>query len=347
MGSLSRLAIQRLASVGNLASGGGSDDSDAGVYAAVADWAALSSVPGIRRTGDIAPVVDADGSGSFGVASWSGSQWELTQAEFTSGVLMYTFPHPIQSGATATVTMQDRTTYWRRHTFDAADTPDATARDWWVDAELPQSGLVLAAYLVGDEDVSDDVELQAQGWATVTRTNGTITESSDEITLATTAASGNVRIKATPSIAGNTRVAVSGLVRATVGTSATTSLVTNAFLFIYDGTNFLAFARLSAAAAAAITGAFFWTGSGTTQPSGAGRDEFAFPTSTPGLLSLLNPGAQGSRATINCRDMASGLRNAVVATADGIEFGVGSGSSATQAATFTLSHIAAITYGTT
>jgi hypothetical protein len=99
MGSLSRLAIQRFATVGVVSGGSSAPPGDSTNYPTVATWAALSGVATPRRTGDRVTVTDSDGSGSTGIAQWSGSAWQLTTGTFATFALMTAFPNPIQTGA--------------------------------------------------------------------------------------------------------------------------------------------------------------------------------------------------------------------------------------------------------
>jgi len=407
MGSLSRLAIQRLASVGAVSGGGGgAPPGDATIWPFVANWAAFSTVAGPLRDGDQVLVQSLGTGNSFGLAQYDegDAEWKLLYGWFNSFADMTAFAEPIVTGGLAAVevsasddetavryqyesgwartannqpyvwtstdvtaitnldpsgigvtrvgdllaiTTGGRTCMWRLHQFASGDTPDSTERKWWVDAMLPETGLVLSAYLIGDEVVSDDVELQAQGWDTVTRTAGTITQATGEVTLATTGTSASVAIRCEPTIAANTRVAVSGLMRATVGTGSGTQ-VSNVYApWISDGGNFLLPARLSQANGGGTTGSIPWSGSAITLATASTREEFAFPTSTRGLVSLLNPGAQLSTYRVNNRLMCVAFRNTAFVLSDRVEFSAITGSTAAQNASVSLSHTAVILYGTT
>jgi len=136
MGSLDRLAIQRLASIGVVSSGGGAPPGDSTNFAA-ADWAALASIPGIRRTGDQAVVTDVDGSGSEGVAVYVGG-WFLFSAAFATCSVMDAFPNPILAGATCTITATTGPEVYRYQTFGSgiaywahSSVPDTLTRQAW------------------------------------------------------------------------------------------------------------------------------------------------------------------------------------------------------------------------
>jgi hypothetical protein len=135
--------------------------------------------------------------------------------------------------------------------------------------------------------------------------------------------------------------------RATVGTGSGTQ-VSNVYApWISDGGNFLLPARLSQANGGGITGSIPWSGSAITLATASTREEFAFPTSTRGLVSLLNPGAQLSTYRVNNRLMCVAFRNTAGGPTDRAEFSAITGSTAAQNASLTLSHTAVILYGTT
>jgi hypothetical protein len=106
MGSLARLEIQRLASVGAVSGGGGgAAPGIATIWPAVADWAALSTVAGPLRDGDQVGVSSLGSQASIGVALYdeANAEWALQFGMFASFADMTAFSEPIIAGALAGV----------------------------------------------------------------------------------------------------------------------------------------------------------------------------------------------------------------------------------------------------
>jgi hypothetical protein len=107
MGSLSRLAIQRLASVGVVSGGGGggAPPGDATIWPAVADWAALSTVAGPLRDGDQVFVQSLGSPASIGLARYdeANTEWALQYGMFASFADMTAFSETVVTGALAGV----------------------------------------------------------------------------------------------------------------------------------------------------------------------------------------------------------------------------------------------------
>lgn len=295
MGSLSRLEIQRLATVGNLASGGGADASDAGVYAAVADWSALSTVPGERRTDDIAPVLDADGSGSLAIAQWSGSQWELVQGVFDTCLLMDTFSNPIAAGATCTVQSTTGPEVYRYQTF-------GTGIRYWAHSSVPAT-LTRNAYGVGTEDAA---ALTLQGYTISTNGAGSSVAPVDGETLLT---GGSVFTNnALLTVTGLSPVAGSLVYMRAFARAATTGTLGRG-IQIGDGTQA---ARMYQNGAAGLD---LYAADGTTAVTGGvSRVATALPgaTSDPALLEIFDRGAtQLSTVRVNGAVVLQYRRNLV------------------------------------
>jgi hypothetical protein len=106
MGSLDRLAIQRLASVGVVSGGGGGAPLGAAtIWPFVADWAALSTIAGPLRDGDQVIVQSLGTGNSFGLARYDDgdAEWDLQVGWFNSFADMEAFSEPIVTGALAAV----------------------------------------------------------------------------------------------------------------------------------------------------------------------------------------------------------------------------------------------------
>ena len=69
--------------VGRQTSGGGKPLGQATVWPSAIDWAALSTIDS-PRTGDRATVLSLGVGNAFGVAQYSGTQWELDEGVFNS-----------------------------------------------------------------------------------------------------------------------------------------------------------------------------------------------------------------------------------------------------------------------
>jgi hypothetical protein len=159
---------------------GGAPPGDSTNFAAVADWAALSTVPGTRRENDQAPVIDADGSGSPAIARYSGSQWELIQGAFATATLMEAFPNPVYEGATCTITATTGPEVYRYQNFGGSVY-------YWAHSSVPDT-LTRQAWGIGTEAVGSPGDpvgtLAGQGYTiSTTGANSSVAPSSGETLL--------------------------------------------------------------------------------------------------------------------------------------------------------------------
>ena len=93
-----------LASAGRVVAGGGGGlPGDATVWPAVLDWTALGTIAGPLRVDDFAPVGDLGPAGSFGLAQYNGTDWELYQAVFATVADLLAFGQLKLVGAFAVV----------------------------------------------------------------------------------------------------------------------------------------------------------------------------------------------------------------------------------------------------
>jgi hypothetical protein len=201
----------------------------------------------------------------------------------------------------------------------------------------------IQAFLVGTEVVTDDVALNAQGWGTVVRTNGTITSQTTRVRLATTGTSARASISTlTSGVTTSTRVYVRFLYRAEIGNGATTAATGVYFGEFGDGSNLLRPAYYSAVGA----NTFFWSGSGvvntgisaTSQPTPPGL------TGTDELFELYLDISTGISTLVrNGVESAASLRF-VGSLTDRLAIAAFSGSAATQTATIDLSRVMVATW---
>jgi hypothetical protein len=203
----------------------------------------------------------------------------------------------------------------------------------------------LQAYLVGTESVTTDVTLNAQGWGTVTRTNGTITSQTTRVRLATTAASALAGIDTlTSGVTSSTRIYARLLWRAAVG-SGTTTAATGVYMGqLRDGANGIQASYFSAATA---SGTFFWTGSGTTNGGISQTSQAAIPglSGTDDLIeNYYDIAANVSELRRNGITTASSLRSISSADADRFRLVAWSGSAATQTSTMDVSQVQVFTW---
>jgi hypothetical protein len=146
------------------------------------------------------------------------------------------------------------------------------AQAQWLPPEVYAGTVAIQAYLVGTEDVSNDVALNAQGWPTVTRTNGTLTSQTTRVRLATTGLSANVSFATlTSGVTTTTKVYARALTRMQVGSGTGTATAFCSPGSTNNGTTGITPAYISHNAA---KGTFFWTGSsdgstGVDKPSQA------------------------------------------------------------------------------
>ena len=214
----------------------------------------------------------------------------------------------------------------------------------WLPPEVYAGTVTIEAYLVGTEVVTNDIALNAQGWPTVVRTNGTITSQTTRVRLATTGTSGRASISAlTSGVTASTRVYVRWLYRVATG-NQTLDNATTATLRFFDQANALFLAMPLSADVA--KGVFFWTGSGTissgTQqasqsalPNLSGTDVLmeAYLDTSTNISTVLRDGVEVTASTR--------ISNA---TADSLIFWAASGSTALQTASMDLSRVVVATW---
>ena len=202
----------------------------------------------------------------------AGYAWTLTQAQLVSGADPSGIG-AVQEGDYGVFTPAGVPIVVR---YKAATTVVAgaggVAQAQWLPPEVYAGTVAIQAYLVGTEVVTNDVALNAQGWPTVTRTNGTLTSQTTRVRLATTTASGNVSFATlTSGVTASTKVYARALTRMQVGsgTGAATAFCSPGST--NNGTTGITPAYISHNAA---KGTFFWTGSsdgstGADKPSQA------------------------------------------------------------------------------
>jgi hypothetical protein len=168
----------------------------------------------------------------------------------------------------------------------------------------------LQAYLVGTEAVTTDVTLNAQGWAVVSRTNGTLTSQTTRVRLATTTANGNVRIETQPNITATTKVYARALTRMQIGTGSGTSTAFFSHPAVNNGATGANPAYVSSDAA---KGTFFWNGTGTAVSTGVDKSPqaaIAGLSSSDDMIEVIVNTAGGVRA---CELIRNGI---LVSTTD-------------------------------
>lgn len=146
-----------------------------------ATWAALPTTALGVLTGDTCAVTDADGSGSTGVARWSGSAWQLASAVFATCTLMEAFPNPILAGATCTITATTGPEVYRYQTF-------GSGIEYWAHSSVPAT-LTRQAWGIGTEAVGSPGDpvgtLAGQGYTISTTGAGSSVAPSSGETLLT------------------------------------------------------------------------------------------------------------------------------------------------------------------
>lgn len=239
--------------------------------------------------------------------------------------------------------------------YDEAVPRVVAAGDGTVPAWLPPAVYAgtptLQAYLVGTEAVATSVTLNAQGWATVTRTNGTITSQTTRVRLATTGASGDASITTlTSGMETTTKVYARALTRMAVGSGTSGNITFCAPGASNTGTGGVgtipAFASTNAA-----KGTFYWTGSSdtsaTTGVDKASQATVAGLTSNDDMIELLLNTAGGLRSASMTRNgiVVSSVNPQTVSLADRFIYQAGSFNSATATfATLDLSQVQVFTW---
>jgi len=208
----------------------------------------------------------------FGATTTQGYAWTLTQAQLVSGADPSGIG-AVQEGDYGVFTPAGVPIVVR---YKAATTVVAgaggVAQAQWLPPEVYAGTVAIQAYLVGTEDVSNDVALNAQGWPTVTRTNGTLTSQTTRVRLATTGLSANVSFATlTSGVTTTTKVYARALTRMQVGSGTGTATAFCSPGSTNNGTTGITPAYISHNAA---KGTFFWTGSadgstGVDKPSQA------------------------------------------------------------------------------
>jgi hypothetical protein len=180
----------------------------------------------------------------------------------------------------------------------------------WLPPEVYAGTPRLQAYLVGTEAVTTDVTLNAQGWAVVSRTNGTLTSQTTRVRLATTTANGNVRIETQPNITATTKVYARALTRMQIGTGSGTSTAFFSHPAVNNGATGANPAYVSSDAA---KGTFFWNGTGTAVSTGVDKSPqaaIAGLSSSDDMIEVIVNTAGGVRA---CELIRNGI---LVSTTD-------------------------------
>jgi hypothetical protein len=333
-------------------SGGGGWELAQAVFPTVADLLAFPepifiSATAIVGTGiETDPMYYYDGSNWQRMADGVPFAWSLTETQLLEG----TDPSGIgavQDGDYGTFTPAGGAPIVVR--YNAAVTRAAGAGGGtapaWLPPEVYAGSPTLEAYLVGTESVTTDVTLNAQGWGTVTRTNGTITSQTTRVRLATTAASALAGIDTlTSGVTSSTRIYARLLWRAAVG-SGTTTAATGVYMGqLRDGANGIQASYFSAATA---SGTFFWTGSGTTNGGISQTSQAAIPglSGTDDLIeNYYDIAANVSELRRNGITTASSLRSISSADADRFRLVAWSGSAATQTSTMDVSQVQVFTW---
>lgn len=365
------------------------------------NWADLSTVPAPQNNDRVA-VQTLGTAHSSGVAERHGGTWKLVQGRFASVADMIAFPESVHPGAFAEVKAggghdDDSVTYvyqsgaWVRYAaltsgfawtlsslndfsavglqdgdfgvytapagglsvvlrYKAAVTRAAGAGGGTVPAWLPPEVYAgtptLQAYLVGNEVVSNDVTLNAQGWGVVTRTNGTITSQTTRVRLATTAANGDVKVSTLNSgFETTTKVYARALTRMAVGNGILGNITFCSPGAANNGASGIIPAFVSTNQA---KGTFFWTGS-TDASSGvdkASQATVAGLSSSDDMIEVIINTAGGLRACDMHRNgvLVSTTNLVASVVADRLIYQAGSFNTATQTATLDISQVQVYTW---
>ena len=189
---MSDWCLKNNAPFGGGGGGGGIPPGDATIWPPVATWPDLASITA-PRDGDRAPVIDADGSGTTGVAVWSegDDEWQLISANFGT-VSPFDFPNPVAIGATA---LTDDASYTYVTATIAIAAGGGTV-DLWVDSRAAARSPVVQGYALGTEA---SLQIAAQG-ITATATLGTTiaTDGTNLVLTAPSTASAAALLSVTP-----------------------------------------------------------------------------------------------------------------------------------------------------
>lgn len=289
----------------------------------------MTAFPELKSVGALASVEASASDDENGVRyQWNGSAWArtaaltagyawtLTQAQLVSGADPSGIG-AVQEGDYGVFTPAGVPIVVR---YKAATTVVAgaggVAQAQWLPPEVYAGTPTIQAYLVGTEDVSNDVALNAQGWPTVTRTNGTLTSQTTRVRLATTTASGNVSFATlTSGVTTTTKVYARALTRMQVGSGTGTATAFCSPGSTNNGTTGITPAYISHNAA---KGTFFWTGSadGSTGVDKPSQAAVAGLSGTDDLIEIIVNTAGGVRT---CEMRRNGI---LVSTTDQVASGV-------------------------
>jgi len=281
----------------------------------------------------------------FGATTTAGYAWTLTETQLLTGADPSGIG-AVQEGDYGTYTPTGGVPIVVRY---KAATPVAGgvsggAQAQWLPPEVYAGTPEIKAFLVGTEAVTTDTTLNAQGWGTVVRTNGTITSQTTRVRLATTSSNARASISTlTSGVTTSTRVYVRWLYRVATG-NQTLDNATTATLRFFDGATgqFL----VMPASADVSKGVFFWTGSGVVSSGSQQSSQPALPNLT-GTDTLMEAYLDTSTnlATVYRDGVATTASVRISnATADSLIFWAGSGSTATQTSSMDLSRVMVATW---
>ena len=216
----------------------------------------------------------------------------------------------------------------------------------WLPPEVYAGTPRLQAYLVGTESVTTDVTLNAQGWGTVTRTNGTITTQTTRVRLATTAANGDVKISTLNSLfETTTKVYARALTRMAVGNGTLGNITFCSPGAANNGASGIIPAFVSTNQA---KGTFFWTGAtdASTGVDKASQATVAGLSSSDDMVEVIINTAGGLRSCDMHRNGVLVSTTNLVASVIGDRFIylAGSFNTATQTATLDVSQVQVFTW---
>jgi hypothetical protein len=213
----------------------------------------------------------------------------------------------------------------------------------WLPPYVYAGTTAIQAYLVGDETVTTDTTLNARGWPTVVRTNGTITSQTTRIRLATTAANGRASISAmTSGVTASTRLYLRWLYRVAVGNQTLDNATTATVRFFDGATGLLLATPISPDVS---KGMFFWSGSGANSSGTEQGSQPALPnlSGTDTLIEAFFDTSTNMSTVYRDGVQVTSSRRIANATADGLIFWSGSGPTASQTASMDISRVVAVT----
>ncbi len=283
----------------------------------------------------------------FGATVTAGYAWTLTQAQLVSGADPSGIG-AVQEGDYGVFTPAGVPIVVRyKAATPVAGGVSGGAQAQWLPPEVYAGSPTIQAYLVGDEVVSNDVALNAQGWPTVTRTVGTITSQTTRVRLATTGASADVGFRTlTSGVTTTTKVYARALTRMQVGSGTGLSTAFCVLGATNNGSTGVIPAYISQNSA---KGTFFWSGSVDTSTGVDKASQAAVAGLSGGddLIELIINTAGGVRTCEMYRNgiLVSTTDQVVSAVADRCIYQVGSFSTATTSlATMDLSRVMVATW---